>query len=175
MSANLPPQSPAPTVADLQAQVAALRAELDARPKAGTVTQQFLLGLLLFVGGEVLSYLTNGAVGTMIASVGFALAGLAPSPAPVARSGQRGSVRASLLWALAGIGLALAGAGLLASGGCAGSTYAAERRADVDWTPGPPCHLEVHLDGQRKPIVTVDAPEACEPPPDVCPVPVPQS
>ena len=137
-----------------------------------------ITGLLLFVAGLIVARvlrLADGApgdhelagdlgdilksFGVVIASIGGAL------PVP------------DLLKRLVGAGggkvlLALLMGGVLAAGsvlpGC-GSTYQVERVAHLDWTPTPKCHLEVRLDEDPRPVVTVDAPEACEPPPDLCP------
>lgn len=87
----------------------------------------------------------------------------------------RGHLDVQAIGALAGVAFAVALLVMLVVGhaGCSGSTYQAQRRAIVDWTPGPPCRIEVRLDGDPKPVVTVDAPEVCEPPPDVCPAVTP--
>lgn len=121
----------------------------------GGLTAAALLGILLIVAGEVLSYVVNGALGTSIAGLGTML--LASSPALI--SARTGRVGTSVLIVL-----------LSTLGGCAASQYLARKDAAIEWTPGPPCHIEVHLDGQPKPAVTVDAPDACEPPADLCPV-----
>jgi hypothetical protein len=73
------------------------------------------------------------------------------------RPDERGMARLGVLLVLAAM---LGALGLLA-GGCAGSQYAARDVARVDWWPGPPCRIEVRLDGEREPSVTVDAPERC--------------
>lgn len=136
-----------------------------------------ITGLLLFVAGLIVARVLRlpegapgdhelaGDLGDLLKSFGVVIASIGGAlPVP------------DLLKRLVGAGggkvlLALIAGGALAAGsilpGC-GSTYQAQRRAVVDWWPGPPCHLEVRLDGERKPVVTVDAPEACEPPPSTC-------
>lgn len=142
-------------------------------------------GLALIVVAVTLVYpaLPQGSdalwIGLVLGGAGLMGVGgsfLGRSSAPPDQRG-RAAVHVLILALAAFVGAALViGLATIASG-CAGSRYAARKDAAVDWTPGPPCHIEVHLDGQKKPAVTVDAPEACEPAPDVCPVapPVPQS
>lgn len=138
-----------------------------------------LCGLVLFFSGMVIARLLKHSddpglgddLGDIFKSFGVVIASLGGAlPVPDVLKRLLGAGGAKVLTMLVVGGLFSAGSLM----GCAGSQYAAERKADLDWTPGPPCHIEVHLDGQRKPAVTVDAPEACEPAPDVCPV-VPQS
>ncbi len=137
-----------------------------------------ITGLLLFVAGLIVARVLRlpdgapgdhelaGDLGDIIKSFGVVIASIGGAlPVP------------DLLKRLVGAGggkvlLALLVGGVLAAGsvlpGC-GSTYQAERVAHLDWTPTPKCHLEVRLDEDPRPVVTVDAPEACEPPPDLCP------
>lgn len=110
-----------------------------------------------------------------VLGLGFASAGGSLLGVNVARGGtpdQRGQVDVQALGAVAGVAFALLLliVAALSTSGC-GSTYQAERRAVVDWTASPKCHIEVHLDDDPKAVVTVDAPEACEPPPDLCQIP----
>lgn len=141
-----------------------------------------VLGLVIFAAGLVVARALKlppdakgdhelaGDLGDILKSFGVVIASIGGAlPVP------------GLLKRLVGAGggkvlLALIAGGVLAAGsvlpGC-GSTYQAERRAVVDWTPGPPCHLEVRLDDDTRPVVTVDAPEACEPPPVKCPATIP--
>lgn len=118
----------------------------------------FALGLaFVMTGGSMLG--VNAARGS------------ASPPPPLTRSGPpRGMVTVQALGAVAGVAFALVLLlfAALSVHGCGGSQYAAQRKATVDWWPGPPCHLEVRLDDDPKPVVTVDAPTACEPPPSTC-------
>lgn len=141
-----------------------------------------ITGLLLFVAGLIVARVLRlpdgapgdhelaGDLGDILKSFGVVIASIGGAlPVP------------DLLKRLVGAGggkvlLALLMGGVLAAGsvlpGC-GSTYQAERVAHLDWTPTPKCHLEVRLDEDPRPVVTVDAPEACEPPPDLCPAVAP--
>lgn len=176
MSANLPPQSPPAVTRPWWA--ALLTSAVATLLGLGLVLLAiFVVEPAIAVGESNAGWQALLGVGLTLMSVGGSvLAQLAQSLG----SSQRGHARAAVLWTIAGLGLALAGAAFLA-GGCAGSQYIAQRRAVIDWSPGPPCHLAVLLDDDGKAAVTVDAPEACEPPPDVCPVapappaPAPQS
>lgn len=95
-------------------------------------------------------------------------------PSTVSAPDQRGHARGPLLVALLALGLGLLGAALLVSSAGCGSTYQARERAIIDWWPGPPCRLEVRLDDPTsEPVVTVDAPQACEPAPTQTPAPEP--
>jgi hypothetical protein len=106
-------------------------------------------------------------IGLGLATTGASLLG---SGARGGGTDQRGSIDVQALGAAAGVAFALALVLMaLLSHGCGGSQYAAQRKADIDWTPGPPCHIGIRLDGEDKPSVTIDAPEACEPPPTECP------
>lgn len=70
----------------------------------------------------------------------------------------RGSIRVALLAGIAVVGLALCA--LL--GGCASTLeLSAKKVVHVRWDQGPPCLVEVRLDDEAKPRVTVDAPDAC--------------
>lgn len=139
-------------------------------------TPEVVIGLLALLASLVLPYFAAPA-GVATACGLFAAWLLGPLPSPLSPRGpgdQRGQVDVQALGAVAGVAFALLLliVAALSTSGC-GSTYQAERRAVVDWTPGPPCHLEVHLDEDPKPVVTVDAPTACEPPPMKCPATIP--
>lgn len=134
-------------------------------------TPEVVLGLLALLASMILPYL-DMPTGVATACGLFAAWLLGPIPSPFSPrpgGGERGGIDVGALGALAGVAFAAVLIVAALFGGACGSTYQAEHRAVVDWTPGPPCHLEVRLDGEARPVVTVDAPEACEPPPDVCP------
>lgn len=131
-------------------------------------TPEVVLGLLALLASMILPYL-DVPTGVATACGLFAAWLLGPLPSPLTRPGQRGSADVSVLLLAAGL-VAL----VLALSGC-GSVYQARERAIVDWYPGPPCHIEVRLDNPTsEPVVTVDAPQACEPAPTQTPAPEPQ-
>ena len=129
-----------------------------------------VLGLLLFVAGLVCARALRiapeeegdhelaGDIGDTLKAFGVALTAFgAPLPLTSVLKGLAGAGASRVLTALI-LGGVLAAGSILP--GC-GSTYQAERVAHVDITPGPPCHVEVTLDDDAKPVVTVDAPRAC--------------
>lgn len=138
-------------------------------------TPEVVIGLLCLVASAVLPHLDLVGVGSALALVSAWLLGPLPSPlTPRQPPDQRGHARGSLLVALLALGLGLLGAALLVSSAGCGSTYQARERAIIDWWPGPPCRLEVRLDDPTsEPVVTVDAPQACEPAPPQTPAPEP--
>ena len=129
-----------------------------------------VLGLLLFVAGLICARALRIApeekgdhelasdIGDTLKAFGVALSAFgAPLPLSAMLRGLAGTGGGRVLTALLLGGVLAAGSVLT---GC-GSTYQAERVAHVDITPGPPCHVEVTLDDDAKPVVTVDAPRAC--------------
>lgn len=131
-------------------------------------TPEVVLGLLALLASMILPYL-DVPTGVATACGLFAAWLLGPLPSPLTRPGQRGSADVAVLMLAAGLV-----AVVLALGAC-GSVYQARERAIVDWWPGPPCHIEVRLDDPTsEPVVTVDAPHACEPAPTQTPAPEPQ-
>lgn len=130
-------------------------------------TPEVVIGLLALLASLILPYL-DVPIGAATACGMFAawLLGPLPSPLTPGSGPPRGSIDVQALGAVAGVAFALVLLlfAALSVHGCGGSQYAAQRKATVDWWPGPPCHLEVRLDDERKPIVTVDAPEACPAP-----------
>jgi len=140
-----------------------------------------LVGLLTFFVGVVLARVlkspddpTVGAdVGDIVKTFGAVLMSLG-GPLPLVDVLRRslGGPGARVLTALV-VGGVLAAGSILP--GCGGSQYVARDRAIVDWWPGPPCHVEVRLDDPlSEPVVTVDAPSACEPAPQQTPAPAPE-
>lgn len=139
-------------------------------------TPEVVIGLLVLLASLVLPYLdVPPGVSTACGLFAAWLLGPLPSPlTPRQPPDQRGHARGSLLVALLALGLGLLGAALLVSSAGCGSTYQARERAIIDWWPGPPCRLEVRLDDPTsEPVVTVDAPQACEPAPTQTPAPEP--
>lgn len=130
-------------------------------PASSRWTPEVVIGLLSLLASLILPYLDVPAgVGTACGV--FAAWFLGPLPSPLsARGDQRGEARAELVIGLLLVLAAVGGAVLISALAGCGSVYQAERRADVDIWPGPPCHVEVRLDGEKKPTVTVDAPTAC--------------
>ena len=136
-------------------------------------TPEVVIGLLTLLASMILPYIDGVPLGVATACGLFSGWLLGPLPSPLSPRGpgdQRGHVDVQALGAVAGVAFALLLliVAALSTSGC-GSAYQAERVAHLDWTPTPKCHLEVRLDEDPRPVVTVDAPEACEPPPDLCP------
>lgn len=93
-------------------------------------------------------------------------------PPSVVVSDQRGHVRVDTSYVVIGLAALAFLLMLVAAGpGCAstlelhGKTAIHER-----WAVGPPCRMEFRVDDEKEPRVILDAPAACPPPVEMCPV-----